>query len=141
MHTGIGWSLAGRTMLFDVINHRWHNEILDKAGVRKEQLSTPLQSGTIVGYVNNEIARDLNLAENTFIVTGGHDQPCSALGAGAIEPGVAVYSLGTVDCITPAFKKPLFTSELRKNNLCTYDHTAPGIICNSCLQSYRRKYY
>jgi xylulokinase len=60
-------------------------------------------------------------------VTGGHDQTCSALGAGAIQPGVAVYSSGTVECITPAFNKPIFTSGLRKNNLCTYDHAAPGM--------------
>ncbi len=123
----MGWSLAGRTMMFDVINHYWNSEILELAGVRKEQLSNPLQSGTVAGYINKEIARRLNLAEKTFIVTGGHDQPCSALGAGAIESGIAVYSSGTVECITPAFNKPVFTPELRKSNLCTYDHTVPGM--------------
>jgi xylulokinase len=123
----MGWPLAGRTMLFDVVNHKWNNEILENIGIRKEQLSYPLRSGTIAGYVNKETARGLHLAENTFIVTGGHDQPCSALGAGAIEPGIAVYASGTVECITPAFNKPIFTEELRKSNLCTYDHTAPGM--------------
>jgi xylulokinase len=123
----MGWSLAGRTMLFDVVNHSWHNEILEKTGIRKEQLSVPMQSGTIAGYVNKRIARDLNLAETTFVVTGGHDQPCCALGAGAIEPGIAVYASGTVECITPAFERPIFTDALRNNNLCTYDHTAPGM--------------
>jgi xylulokinase len=123
----MGWPLAGRTMLFDVVRHEWNKEILDRAGVRIEQLSRPLQSGSLAGYIDKNIARDLNLAGEIFIVTGGHDQPCSSLGAGAIEPGVAVYSSGTVECITPAFNKPIFTSELRKNNLCTYDHTAPGM--------------
>jgi xylulokinase len=123
----MGWPLAGRTMMFDVISHNWNSEILDMAGVSKEQLSNPLQSGTIAGYVNKEIACGLNLSENTFVVTGGHDQPCSALGAGAIESGIAVYSSGSVECITPAFNKPVFTEELRKNNLCTYDHTSPGM--------------
>lgn len=123
----MGWPLAGRTMLFDVVKHTWNSEILQSIGVRKEQLSSPLQSGTIAGYVNKEIARELYLADNTFIVTGGHDQPCSALGAGAIEPGIAVYASGTVECITPAFNNPVFTKELHRNNLCTYDHTAPGM--------------
>lgn len=123
----MGWSLAGRTMLFDVVNHTWNKEILDNIGVKKEQLSYPLQSGTFVGYVHKEIAKKLNLAENTFIVTGGHDQPCAALGAGAIENGIAVYASGTVECITPAFNKPIFNKELRKNNLCTYDHTTSGM--------------
>jgi xylulokinase len=122
----MGWPLAGRTMLFDVVKHRWDAEILAEIGVIPEQLSRPLQSGSLAGYVDSSIASKLNLPENTFVVTGGHDQPCSALGAGAIEPGVAVYSSGTVECITPAFESPIFTSGLRKNNLCTYDHAAPG---------------
>jgi xylulokinase len=123
----MGWPLAGRTMLFDVVKHEWNQEILDKTGVQKDQLSRPLRSGTIIGNVNQDIARHLNLAVDTFLVTGGHDQPCSALGAGAIEPGIAVYASGTVECITPAFDRPVFTEKLRKNNLCTYDHTAPGL--------------
>ena len=123
----MGWPLAGRTMLFDVVKHEWNKEIIGAAGVRAEQLSRPLQSGSFAGYVESEIARELNLSEKTFIVTGGHDQPCSALGAGAIESGIAVYSSGTVECITPAFDKPVFTNQLRKSNLCTYDHTAPGM--------------
>ena len=123
----MGWPLAGRTMLFDVVKHEWNNEILGAAGVRAEQLSSPSRSGSFAGYVESKIARELNLSEKTFIVTGGHDQPCSALGAGAIESGIAVYSSGTVECITPAFDKPRFTNELRKSNLCTYDHTAPGM--------------
>ncbi len=123
----MGWPLAGRTMLFDVVKHEWNKEILGEAGVRAEQLSRPLQSGSFDGYIEPDIAMELNLPEKVFIVTGGHDQPCSALGAGAIEPGVAVYSSGTVECITPAFNKPVFTEQLRKSNLCTYDHTAPGM--------------
>ena len=123
----MGWPLAGRTMLFDVVEHSWNKEILDNLGIKEFQLSKPLPSGTLVGYIDKKIARILNLNGRTFIVTGGHDQACSALGAGAIESGVAAYSSGTVDCITPAFKKPIFSAELMKSNLCTYDHAAPGM--------------
>lgn len=121
----MGWPLAGRTMLFDVVNHVWSEEILEKAGIRKEMMSIPLKSGSLAGSVDRNIACNLNLPDGTFIVTGGHDQPCSGLGAGAIDPGIAVYASGTVECITPAFEKPVFTDDLRKNNLCTYDHAAP----------------
>jgi xylulokinase len=123
----MGWPLAGRTMLFDVNIHKWDSIILENIGIKPEQLSRPLCSGSFAGYISRDNARSLNLSEKTFIVTGGHDQPCSGLGAGAVEPGIAVYSSGTVECITPAFSKPVFTEELRKSNLCTYDHTAPGM--------------
>jgi xylulokinase len=60
------------------------------------------------------------------VVAGGHDQVCGALGAGITAPGQAMYATGTVECITPAFANAVFTDELRRSNLCTYDHTAPG---------------
>ena len=123
----MGWPLAGRTMLFDVVTHRWDSTILDRVGLDAKKLSKPLRSGSLAGYVGSDMAKSLNLSPETFVVTGGHDQPCSGLGAGAIEPGIAVYSSGTVECITPAFDRPVFTDELRKSNLCTYDHAAPGM--------------
>jgi len=123
----MGWPLAGRTMLFDVVNHSWNQEILNALGIKENQLAKPLQSGTVAGFVNKDIAKDLGLSEQTLIVTGGHDQPCSGLGAGAIQPGIAAYSTGTVECISPAFKKPVFSDMLRENNLCTYDHVVEGL--------------
>ena len=123
----MGWPMAGRTMLFDVNIHKWDSLILEKTGIRANQLSKPLCSGSLAGTISRDICRSINLVEDAFIVTGGHDQPCSGLGAGAVEPGIAVYSSGTVECITPAFSKPVFTDDLRKSNLCTYDHAAPGM--------------
>ena len=123
----MGWPLAGRTMLFDVVKHSWNDEILNNLGLDKKKLSEPLKSGKSAGFVREDIAKQLNLGDKTLIVTGGHDQTCSALGAGVTSTGTAAYSSGTVECITSAFNNPVFTDELRKNNLCTYDFTLPGM--------------
>ena len=96
-------------------------------GLDKKKLSEPLQSGRSAGFVREDIAKQLNLGEKTMVVTGGHDQTCAALGAGVTDAGTAAYSSGTVECITSAFSNPVFTEELRKNNLCTYDFTLPGM--------------
>jgi len=127
----MGWPLAGRTMLFDVRKHQWSPEILGAVGLNPEKLARPLRSGTVAGTVDKRIADKLDLPQNTFVVTGGHDQPCGALGAGVTSPGVAMYATGTVECITPAFSEPTFTDELRDNNLCTYDHTAPDMYATA----------
>ena len=123
----IGWPLAGRTMLFDVRKHEWSGAIMEAVGLRTDQLARPLPSGSVSGKISPSIAADLGLADNCLVVTAGHDQPCGALGAGVTEPGVAMYATGTVECITPAFCEPRFTASLQKNNLCTYDHTVPGM--------------
>jgi xylulokinase len=122
----ISWSLAGRTMMFDVIKHQWHSEILQELGISLGQLATPIPSGNIIGKIDSSIAKDLGLPVDTQIVSGGHDQPCAALGSGVIEEGTAMYATGTVECISPVFNRPVFTTELRKSNLCTYDYTLPG---------------
>ena len=123
LEPAMGWPLAGRTMLFDVRRHEWSGEILDRLGLSPAKLARPLASGTIAG----KVTADLGFAKDAVVVTGGHDQPCGALGAGITEPGTAMYATGSVECITPAFDRPVFTSALRHNNLCTYDHTAPGL--------------
>jgi xylulokinase len=119
----ISWPLAGRTMLFDVRKHQWSPEILSEIDLPAERLAKTAPSGKIVGNVNKKIARDLGLASNTFVVTGGHDQPCSALGSGVIREGIAMYATGSVECITPMFNNPIFSKKLKINNIATYDYT------------------
>ena len=70
---------------------------------------------------------ELGLPDDVIVVAGGHDQPCGALGAGVVEPGVAMYASGTVECICPAFDQPHFDERLFRANLCTYDYTLPGM--------------
>ena len=123
LHPAISWSLAGRTMLFDVRRHEWNEDILREIGVSTAQLASPMPPGTLVGTIGAEAAHQLNLSKDTFVVTGGHDQTCSALGAGVTEEGVAMLGSGTVECICPAFKKPIFSKALMENNLCTYDYS------------------
>jgi xylulokinase len=123
----ISWSLAGRTMIFNVRSHQWSSDILNLLGISSDQLARPLPSGRIAGIITKEISDDLGLATGAFVVCGGHDQPCGALGAGVTKPGMAMYATGTVECITPAINKPIFSEELRRNNLCTYDHAVEGM--------------
>ncbi len=123
----IGWSLAGRTMLFDVNRHEWSREILDAVGLAPERLARPLASGAIVGTLSGTMADQLGLAAGATVATGGHDQPCNALGGGGVRDGVAVYGLGTVECITPVFGQPVMSRELFEANLATYDHAIQGM--------------
>jgi xylulokinase len=123
----ISWSLAGRTMLFDVKRHEWSPDILQKLGLRTDQLARLLSPGRKAGIINKRIAVELGLGPDTFVVCGGHDQPCGALGAGVTRPGMAMYATGTVECITAAVNQPIFTNELYQNNLCTFDHTVAGM--------------
>ena len=116
------YSLAARTMAFDVINKRWSDEILDCAGIAVEKFGKPVQAGTIVGEINPGIAAELGLPTGVLLVAGGHDQPCAALGAGVIINNVAVDGMGTVECITPAFDRPVISKPMAEANLVCVPH-------------------
>jgi xylulokinase len=123
----MGYPLAGRTMLFDVRRHEWSPDILAALELAPNRLAKPLPSGAIIGSIPAEMCRSLHLAGDAVLVAGGHDQPCGALGAGVVEPGIAMYASGTVECICPAFRQPVTTAGLFGNNLCTYDFTVGGM--------------
>ena len=93
----ISWSLAGRTMMFDVRAHAWNQDILESVGICRDQLAVPVPAGTRAGTISSEAAARLGLSTDVFVVTGGHDQTCSALGAGVVEQGKAMLATGTVE--------------------------------------------
>ena len=122
----ISWSMAGRTMMFDVINHQWSKEILEAAGLKAEKLAMPAPPGEIAGTIGLETGSKIGFKNPVILVTGGHDQTCAALGAGVVEPGMCMYATGTVECFCPILDVPSFSPELQRNNLCCYDYTIKG---------------
>lgn len=127
LEPAMSWPLAGRTMLFDVRRHEWSPQILEALKLEPSRLSRTAASGEVVGSISDDAASSLGLGKGVIVVAGGHDQPCGALGAGVASPGRAVYATGTVECITPAFREPVFSAELYEKNLCTYDFTVRGM--------------
>ncbi len=116
------YSLAGRTQAFDIINKEWSSDILNCADVKTEIFGTPVQSGTVVGTISKTIASELNLPDNIILVAGGHDQPCAALGAGVIRSDLAVDGLGSTECITPAFNRPVISSKTAESSFACVPH-------------------
>jgi len=96
----IDYSLAARTMAFNIHTKDWSSEILQKIGIDKSMFAKAYPSGEVVGKINPLIAKKLGLSTKTVAVLGGHDQPVSALGAGIIEEGKATDTCGTVECVT-----------------------------------------
>lgn len=124
------YSQAARTMGFDVLERKWSEKLFRIAGLDIEKFPDVAPSGTVVGQVSDRMAAELGLPRSVKCVTGGHDQPCNALGAGIVSGGRAVYGTGTVDCITPAFDRFVEAKEFIDNNLACYPHTVPGKFCS-----------
>jgi xylulokinase len=121
------YSLATRTMAFDIGHLRWSEEILELANLNVAQLSEVQPSGTVIGPIADSIAGELGLRPGVVAVTGGHDQPSGALGCGAIGEGVAMDSTGTVECVGLASPRLVLDEQLMRNNLPVEPHTVSGM--------------
>jgi xylulokinase len=123
----ISHNLAARTMMFDINRLEWSEPILEAVGLDKKILSPVVPADHVVGRISRLIGRQLGLDTNTVVVAGGHDQCCGALGVGVIGHGIAAYSIGTVECVTPAFKKCVLNETMRRSNFATYPHVVEGL--------------
>ncbi len=99
----IDYSLASRTMAFDIRRLNWSDEIFEAAGISKDLFSKPVPTGTAAGKITAEIGKQTGLAEAAVIVSISHDQVAAAIGSGVFDSDKAVDGAGTVECITPVF--------------------------------------
>ncbi len=122
----VDYSLANRTLLFDVDREAWSEELLKLARLDRSKLPDTAPSGTVIGTVSEQVAGELGLPSNVSIVTGAHDQLANAVGCGVIKEGRAVYGMGTFICITPVFSKRREPAVMIERGLNTEHHAVPG---------------
>ena len=121
------YSLAGRTLLFDIHKEDWSDLLLAKTGIAREKLGRTAPGGSQIGTVSNDVATELGLSRNVKVVAGGHDQCCNALGAGICSAGSAVCGIGTFECLTPVYDSLPDVRQLLKLGLGIEHHVLPGL--------------
>jgi xylulokinase len=122
----IDYSLATRTMAFDIRNLTWSKKMFEAAEVDVNLLSKPVPSGTSAGCVKESLIEELSLVKSVVIVSVGHDQIAAGIGAGVFDSEVAVDGAGTVECITPVFDKLPEGDVLIKGNYAIVPYIVPG---------------
>ena len=99
----IDYSLATRTMAFDINTLTWSEEIFKAAGIDLGLMGKPVPTGTVAGNISLAAALKTGLKTDAKIVSVSHDQVSAAVGAGAFDASVAVDGAGTVECLTPIY--------------------------------------
>ena len=122
----IDYSLATRSMAFDIGKLTWSEEILDAAGIDISLLSKPVPTGTVAGCVTKAAAEKTGLNPACRIVTVSHDQVAAAVGAGAFDGETAVDGAGTVECLTPIYDSLPDISVMSKGYFSVVPYVIPG---------------
>ncbi len=125
----IDYSLASRTMLFDVMQSRWSEEVSSRLGLSTDGFSTPVRAGTRIGRILPSVAAELGLGATLTVVAGGHDQMLAALGGGVVNRGDSVDGMGSSECISLMIHGGDVTPNMAQYNFCS----EPYVFENSYL--------
>ncbi|MGG1311710.1 xylulokinase [Cohnella laeviribosi] len=86
---------AAGTLMLDVANKRWSADVLETFGIPADFCPPLVEAGACVGTLTKEAAEKTGLAAGTKVFAGGADNACGAIGAGILQPGVTLCSIGT----------------------------------------------
>lgn len=99
---------ASGTLLLDVRNRCWSDELLGKLQLDKSLLGSVYESEEVTGTLRAEVAQKLGLTTECQVVGGAGDCAAGAVGNGIVKAGILTASLGTsgvmfVHCDQPQY--------------------------------------
>lgn len=96
----IDYSMASRTLLFDINKNDWSDLLLSWCGIDREKLARPVSTGSIAGNLEKSLAEKIDISKEVKIITGTHDHICNTIGSGVCEAGECSNTVGTTEGLT-----------------------------------------
>lgn len=91
------YSMAARTMAFDIRKLQWSQEITQAADIDIELFPPAYPGGTVIGEILPDVAEQTGMDNGIRVCTGGHDHACAAVAVNIFEEGVVLDSMGTAE--------------------------------------------
>jgi xylulokinase len=114
---------ASGTLLLDVANRRWSNEVLSKSGIDVAFLPSLHESPHVCGKISAAGAEATGLRVGTPVVAGAGDQAAGAVGMGIARAGAVSATIGTSGVVFAATDRPALDPAGRLHTFC---HAIPG---------------
>lgn len=122
----IDYSLATRTMGFDIAFLEWSQDLFRAAGIDQKLMSEPVPTGTTIGTLTKTASELTGMPQEVKIVAVSHDQVAAAVGAGVFDSDKAVDGAGTVECITPVYDSIPDLEVMYRGNYAVVPYVIPG---------------
>lgn len=103
----VDYSIASATGLFNAEKRQWSDQAVQYAGVRPEQLATPVPTTHQRPFKPSPESNATGLTAEVSLVIAASDGCLANLGAGAIKAGTATLTIGTSGAIRQTVRKPL----------------------------------
>ncbi len=113
---------AAGTAMFDVVNRRWSEELMDRLDLPPEMLVPVRESVDDCGHITAEAAKLTGLKAGTVVAGGGADNTCGATGTGIVREGRVLSSLGTSGVVFAHTDSVKVDPDMRAHTFC---HSVP----------------
>ncbi len=114
---------ASGTLLLDVPNRRWSEEILAALGLSLERLPEVAESDAPTTRISDSAALATGLRQDTPVAGGGGDQAAGGVGNGIVEPGIVSSTIGSSGVLFAHTDAPHLDPKGRVHTFC---HAVPG---------------
>jgi xylulokinase len=111
------------TLLFDVQNRKWSDEMLELLGLDRSLLPPVYESIEVTGKVSKAGAEATGLREGTLVIAGAGDNAAGAVGMGIVQAGTVSATIGTSGVVFVVTEKPTLDLKGRVHTLC---HAIPN---------------
>lgn len=108
---------ASATLLFDIANSQWSEEMCGLLDINSGLLPPIIESAEIAGGITKSAAAETGLAEGVPVVGGGADNACAAIGAGVVSAGDALFSVGTSGTVVAPTDSPVTDPGMRIHSM------------------------
>jgi xylulokinase len=106
------------TLLFDVQNRKWSNEMLSAFEIDESLLPKVYESIEVTGVVSETAERETGLKAGTKIVAGAGDNAAGAIGMGIVKAGMLSATIGTSGVVFAVTDAPKIDLKGRIHTLC-----------------------
>lgn len=101
------YSIATTSQLMDINTRDWSKEILEKLGLPEKIFNRIVPSGSVTGYLSDEICEELGLEKVPVIAVCGHDTQSAVTAVPSEKEDFAFISSGTWSLFGTETKKPI----------------------------------
>ncbi|MDR1699915.1 MAG: sugar kinase [Lachnoclostridium sp.] len=115
--TKIDYSMASRTMAYDISRNEWSKEILSAVDISPDYFSQPVPGGMIIGDILPSVKEKMKVSYNIPVMVGSHDHIFNALGSGVVESDSCSNVVGTTEGFTAILEKRLDNKTIMQNQI------------------------
>lgn len=114
---------ASGTLLFDVREREWSEEMIEGLSIDHSWLPVVHESCARIGSLSADAASATGIGKGTAVAAGGADNACGAIGMGVIDEGSVAVSIGSSGTVLAPAHAPKVDPDMRLHAFC---HAVPG---------------